>query len=502
MEIEDSFTFFPGKGIYTNPNSGLDPVIEEYSKEKAENIFSAFSCMVTDVEDSLIHYPENIIKKAKKLFELHGKVVLKSFEAIKIKSPHLDFGGMSVSKGTRVSFKAREIFWDKIEEKLLIQGYRLKKRHYLKDNLDDLVKVYVLVHGEFGVISEGKGFTEEQARNSALAEGVERLYSRPDDKKRFVIDSQDNLFKNKKTKLEIISGPRDTFSPRVRTEWVDAVNILNNEEVYLPAEISYFKYIPTSVRLKLFSLDHTTGLAVGSSIEDAALSGIFEIMERDSYWITMRCKLNHPDIDLTQIDGLCPKVLKTIDTLRRQGLEVFIKDMSLDWGVPIAHAVLMDTENKIPAFAHGSGAAFDWATAISRAVAELVQMYSGMIDFTNVPDNWERIISAGDVLGRGELAWSDPLFLPHIGHLVTKSEGKFNNNTPVISPQDLLDRLKNKGYSVIVTELNEVEGLSLVRVYIPEATQPDERLERISLRMEEFRIKNNLSGFYTDPILT
>jgi len=500
--MDNAFTFFPGKGIYTTPNSGLDPIIPIYDREKAENIFSAFSHMAFGKKNLADRYEKDTLEHAKILLDLHGEVSPRMSQKFINLFPQLLFDGAINNKDTRISFRSEEVSWDIIESQLCQQGYKLKKREYLNGLLDGLVSVYTVSHSDTGVIAEGKGFTDEQARYSALAEAVERLYSRPQNSDQIILGSQKILFQDTKTRLQITSGPRDTFSKDTVTEWVPAMNILDNEAVFLPAEVSYFKYVPRNIRLKLFSLYHTTGLATGSSVEEAVLSGIFEIMERDAYWITMRCKLNHPDINFRSVKNLNQKVPEILAKMEKSGFKIYLKDMSLDWGVPIAHAVLVDTQRRIPSFSHGSGAAFDWATAISRAVAEVVQMHSGMMDFVSMPANWERIVSAGDVLGRGELAWSDPLFQIHINHLSIKGGGKFNSSLCLARPKELINILKDKKYSAIATNLNKVNGLNVVRTYIPEATQPDERLERIGKRMNDFRVKNGERGFYCDPILT
>jgi ribosomal protein S12 methylthiotransferase accessory factor YcaO len=132
----------------------------------------------------------------------------------------------------------------------------------------------------------------------------------------------------------------------------------------------------------------------------------------------MRCKINCPDIDLRKINCLSDKVLELVTDLNKCGFDLSIKDMSLDWDIPVAHVVLKDKEGKIPCFAHGSGAGLDWAMAVSRAVAEAVQMYLGMKEFASVPDNWEQVISTQGNLGSGVLSWSDPLFEVHMGHLL------------------------------------------------------------------------------------
>lgn len=78
----------------------------------------------------------------------------------------------------------------------------------------------------------------------------------------------------------------------------------------------------------------------------------------------------------------------------------------------------------------------------------------------------------------------------------------FKKDLLISSPKELSQRVLDKGYSILLVPVFEIAVLHVVRVYMPEATQPDERLERISKRLEEYKNKLKLDGFYTDPILT
>lgn len=500
MKKGNVLTFFPGKGIFTNPDSGLDPVFSVYKKEDAQRIFE-------DLSDVIFHNKKiNKTSKIGPLVFAHGRV---KFESKKINQHSnkltFNFPEQYQSIDTRLSCSNIELNWDKIKSNLKKRGYTLIKRDptsYIPNLKKDLIYVYAVVHNQLGVIAEGKGFSNTQAMRSALSEAIERCFSSGSERKDIIAGNQTDLFRGKKKGIDIMSGTRDTYTEKVYTEWINAVDLLSGENIFLPAEVGFFNYIPKQLKLRLFSLSHTTGMATGATFEDAALSGILEVIERDVYWITMRCKINCPDINLKEVDGLSDKVIELVTNLGKCGFDVSIKDMSLDWGIPLAHVVLKDKEGKIPCFAHGSGAGLDWAMALSRAVAEAVQMYLGMREFASVPDNWEQVISAQGNLGSGVLSWADPLFEVHLNHLLDKSSSKFNSKLKIKGPTGLLNILRKKNYSVIVAPINEIDGLKTVRVYIPEATQPDERLERISKRMMIYKNKLKIKSFYCDPILT
>jgi hypothetical protein len=416
MKKENSLVFFPGKGIFTNPDSTLQPVVEVYKKEEAIRLLREFTRM-------LVNRGKPASTEARKLFNVHGAITDSKTprkESDPFKS--LCFSDNFNISDTRVSCGNGSVDWVELRGFLEAKGYRVIKRKnslYIKSLDRSMVHVYAVVHDNFGVVAEGKGFTDEQAMKSALSEAVERCFSSGSDESEIVVGSQESLLGNG-SNLMVAAGMRDVYDNRIYTEWVRALDVINDTGTYLPAEVAFFNYTPKKIRLKLFSLSHTTGMAAGASAEDAVLNGIFEIIERDAYWLTMRCKINCPDIDLKKIKDINPAVISLFNVLSSLGFEIVIKDMSLDWGVPVAHVVLKDQSGRIPCFAHGSGAGSTWVVAIARALAEAVQMYFGMKEFANIPDNWEKVISAQGNLGSGILSWSDPLYGTHLSHLLSK----------------------------------------------------------------------------------
>ena len=460
-------------------------------------------------------FPENISEsiraKAQQLKEFYVQIGVMLRPTLNIPSSQpggsapMSFLDISYSD-TRNSTNAKEIDWVSVEKELVTRGYALKKRDYLGNAFNDLSPVYILEHPEMGVISEGKGLTHEQAKKSALAEGIERITAKSpslDAQTSFITETYKNLYTNKSWDPSKLTGPRDAFSENILTEWTPSLNITKEQGCFMPTEISYYEYVPSNSQTRLFSMHHTMGLAAGSSTEDATLSGIFEILERDAYWITMRCKITHPDIELNKVPDLDPKIFTIIQELERKGFKLSIKDMSLDWGVPIVHAVLTDTSGGIPSFAHGTGASFKWSTAIARAVCEVLQMYSGLDAVVNEHWKWEDVVSVQGVLGDPKLAWSDPLFSPHITHLTTPSQKTWSSHTTIDTVPALLKHLEDMGHDVIVTDLKSEFDVKVVRVFITNTTQPDGRLERISERLLKWQKHEGLSkGFYSDPILT
>jgi thiazole/oxazole-forming peptide maturase SagD family component len=499
---KDYLAFFPGQGICLVPSGG--GLILVPKKEDAMPILEDLSSLVLEVNERKEIHPtaeaialyETYKKEFGNELDIQSSIPIASTEALAF-NLHTEIS----SSGTRISFNKNQINWENLESTLAAQGYALNKRKYFSDAVTDICPVYVLSHPDKGVVSEGKGIDDAQAKKSCMAEGVERIIGADHD---FAAErsclSREVDFKNKQ-EFSFGDGPRDSFSPTMLAEWIPGLNISTNQQCFMPTELAYFQYEPQKSHLRLFSLTHTMGHAAGSSIEDAALSGIMEVLERDAYWIIMRNRINCPDINLSEVPGLTPQILKIISTLTDEGITLSIKDASLDWGIAIAHVVLSDTKGRIPAFAHGMGAGFDWATAITRAVTEVVQVHSGLYAYTQEYGMWQDVVGGTGILGRPEFAWSDPLFYPHIEHLLIPSKEKSALEVSWKTPKALIEHLTKIDHQIMIAKLGEIEGLSVVRVLISGTTHPDERLERVTERMRKFADPSS-KGFYSDPILT
>ncbi len=470
-----------------------EKVVEVYTATEAQEIIAQACAVLQDNKN-------NSSEKAQLLATFLKTKNVQLTEHNITDMPSLHFGSIQ-STDTRTFVNNRPIDWQQVEAWLGDKGYILRRRTLMDGAFDSVCPVYFIADSDGEVIAEGKGLTDEQARRSAMSEALERLLGVAVPQE-VTTGTYENLYKNKQWNLGQLSGPRDTFAKNIPTEWISARNITQDEACYLPAEVVHFGYTPEHTKTRLFSLHHTTGLAAGSSAEEATLNGLFEVLERDAYWITMRCKINCPDIDLQKVNGLTPAIITIVETLKQKGFRLSIKDMSLDWGIPIAHAVLQDQNGKLPAFTHGTGAGFSWTVAVGRAVCEVLQMYAGQSAVMQEPSYVKEVAAVGNAVAYGELIWSDPLFIKNIEHLTTPSSASWESDEKILSVEALLKHLATRGHEVLVAKVGEAAGIVVVRVVVTNSTQPDPRLERISPRLEMWRKKEGLPGFYTDTILT
>lgn len=109
-------------------------------------------------------------------------------------------------------------------------------------------------------------------------------YIHPDD----IIEYLDNQFDDKEFGYQ-------KYFDNDKLHWEKAINLNNNTEILIPAQKIYMKYPNYSE--KYLDQRVTTGLACGSTYEQAVLSALYENIERDNFMISWLFKLKGRKIE-------------------------------------------------------------------------------------------------------------------------------------------------------------------------------------------------------------
>ncbi len=155
--------------------------------------------------------------------------------------------------------------------------------------------------------------------------------------------------------------------------WVSGIHLESGEPVQLPGE--FVHYPPPERRFKPAI---TTGLGLGSSTVEAALSGLYEVIERDATMIAWYSTFEPLglEIDDDGFETLCKRA-------RAEGLSVSPVLVTADVDVPVVAVGVSgedgestgdsDGEPNWLRFAAGSGAALDPVVAARSALSEALQ---------------------------------------------------------------------------------------------------------------------------------
>lgn len=244
--------------------------------------------------------------------------------------------------------------------------------------------------------SGGKGTTDALARASAVGEVVERysgirqgdeprcwttlrelgnegmhpnacmLYSqaqyrsRPDENARFPLRPP-------------VPAPLD---PDVPLEWTPVWSLSQERHRYLPTDLLYYSSVPTD-RGPVYWAD-SNGCAAGSSLEDATLSGILELVERDSIALWWYHRVRRPGFDLQSVEH--PYARDLVECYRGVGRDVWLLDLTSDLGIPCFGAVSRRVGTSPQQIALGFAADTSPEAAALRALTEMNQVLAVIFD--------------------------------------------------------------------------------------------------------------------------
>lgn len=217
--------------------------------------------------------------------------------------------------------------------------------------------------------SFGKGVTSEQAKASALMELVERFSNFSFLlKDNYLIDSYINLEKET-IPIETLLEPLDKVFKensfidelkKIKLRWFEVYNLSESKKVAFPLHWFYRIY-------------GTTGWAAGNTLEEATLQALCEIIERHCISVVMEERLEVPTIEIESIEN--PLIKDLIKKIISSRIEIFIKDFSLDLGIPTIAVIAYDPLASTPTLkVYGSaGTHLNPELALIRAVTELLQ---------------------------------------------------------------------------------------------------------------------------------
>jgi len=219
-----------------------------------------------------------------------------------------------------------------------------------------------------GAISvyNGKGGTEDEARVAGIMEGIERYSAEalPRDLKNITYRDLLVSGENAVNPADLIL-PRST-DPNMAIPWLKGWDLIENKEIFVPlCSVIHPNpyYLPSLFR------SSTNGVASGNTIEEALFYALTEVIERDSWSLA---EVTHETGKI--ITNLPPHVAEMADKFTKNGIEVTLRDITSDLGIPTIAAVADDIQLKDPRLLMiGMGTHTNAEIAMIRALSEVAQ---------------------------------------------------------------------------------------------------------------------------------
>ena len=319
--------------------------------------------------------------------------------------------------------------------------------------------------GTFGNYN-GKGPTPEQAKASAVMEALERYSAEMRDDDYIVYGTIQQVRENGP-----MVEPADLILPaRVMNSleaadiaWTTAYDILQGEEVWIPACAVFYPYYPDG-DLQLFRF-HTNGIAAGNTIEEAILHAMFEVIERDAWSIAEAFDRTNADVIIDDENSVPGQLLKKF---RDNGVEINLKDLTSDTGIPTIGASSDDIATKDPELLNiGVGTHLNPEIAAVRALTEVAQSRTTHKHGLKVNAN---LVKVTKEMGYDRIKEVNRLWYSENPKKIKLSEMK-DMSTPYVLDdiEVVLGKLVDAGFErVVIADFTRPEiGVPAVRAIIP-----------------------------------
>lgn len=130
-------------------------------------------------------------------------------------------------------------------------------------------------------------------------------------------------------------------------DWVWGHALPDGAPRLVPAQLVFYGLTDQPGRpLNRFVFDSSNGCALGGSLEEAAVSGLYEVIERDAYLATWYSRLPPVGIDPASVDE--PGSAALIARARAAGFDIRLFDLSGDIAVPVVLGMIVDPREDAP----------------------------------------------------------------------------------------------------------------------------------------------------------
>ncbi|MFA5906268.1 MAG: YcaO-like family protein [Desulfobacula sp.] len=299
----------------------------------------------------------------------------------------------------------------------------------------------------------GKGGTPAQSEASAVMELAERFsfFSFVKNEKNFFYATPKEIGEKALPFDRIIKSVHDNEADALKVKpvfdelplkWTMGYNLTRKKEVLIPFNWFYM-------------INEFNGPSAGNCTEEALSQGICELMERHTSSLVSHGRIKVPGIRLDSFTD--PLVIEMLGKYKKQGIEVYASDFSLDTGVPTVGVLAYDpsTFPDMSEIVWTAGTSPDPEKAMSRALTETAQLAG---DF-NTGSNY--VASGLPKFTRIE----DAGYITHPEKMVSiKDLPDLSDNNIKTEVENLIRTLEKRGFEILVISTKH-DGLGIPAFY-------------------------------------
>ncbi len=338
-------------------------------------------------------------------------------------------------------------------------------------------------------VSCGKGITHNDSIVSGVMESIETDVAENFDVSKTIVSSFSDLPINNKLPLSSLPlHPLSSFHVDTQYNWLLLNSISSNQAFFYPAlsiGLRSYDYVDP---LPCFR-SGSNGLASGFSHDEALLSGLYELVERDSimlwkYFTNVR-RVPSSIIEHQSIPFQSSKSL--LDLITATGLRVIIQDISSDIKLPVFKCLIGGSIDATISVTEGYGCHHNLEIAINRSITEAVQARTAIIAGSR-EDYSHRTYAASKHQFNVFCKLYESIYIdPFTSDPLESSNGSISENI-----LDIKNRLRSIGFEQILIYRFEVPipPFHVSRVVVPGFEDLQSDIYNPSQRMCEFHPTN------------
>jgi ribosomal protein S12 methylthiotransferase accessory factor len=339
------------------------------------------------------------------------------------------------------------------------------------------------------LFSGGASLDKDQSIAAAIGEGVERYSAAYVDRDCLVYGSYDELSEDaihpidfnlySKSQYDTEGFPFQPFTTKSKLSWTWGFSIQHKKPVLVPASLTYLPlYVDDVEREARITATTSTGLACGNTLEEAILSAMGEVVERDSlvcFW------LNRMPVTRIIVDEGSGIFESYTTRLSKPGLEYQICEVTTDLGIPTVFTLLTGNSTDGPMVNAGSQANLSPTRATLKSLVEAAQGRPYIRFIIKSNPGWEykpdfsTVNSFQDHAAFYTRAPQHRDALDFIGEPITVKNlseiPDLSTGSPRGDIEIYLKLLAKRGLDVVVVDMTSPDiedvGLKVVRVLIP-----------------------------------
>jgi ribosomal protein S12 methylthiotransferase accessory factor len=157
------------------------------------------------------------------------------------------------------------------------------------------------------------------------------------------------------------------WTPELECGWVWGYSIKSQRPLLVPEQIAF--YLCREPMGHNFVQECSNGCAAGSTLEEAMVHGMLEVLERDAFLLTWYGGLPGRRIDMRTVESrLTQGMVARLDLL---GYEVRCFDIRVDTTIPVVAAVAVRRDGGLGTLCFAAGCSLDPEDAVRAAVCEV-----------------------------------------------------------------------------------------------------------------------------------